>query len=360
MKTFKISLLITFSLALGFIVYGSFKKNLRNDYSTVNLQQRDIRESIFIPGNIYPAREIEVKSQISGILEEITAQIGNCVREGTPIARIKLIPNTADIERLENSINMAQIEFDAQEREYKRMKTIYENKLISESDMDIATKIFLNAKENLYSAKNQLELLQEGRIASKNISNIVTASTSGTIIDIPIEVGASVIERNNYNPGTTIAVVAEIKLFKFRALVPEQYLKNISLNDSVELSFNAYPDLSVKAFISKISSKGNPENGIMKYMMEAEFFITPDIPMLRSGYSVTAEIVLNKRKGVYSIEEKYLSYQNDSVYLYTLDKSGKMGKKKRVIIGISDGTNTEIIEGVSTDEHIITNYEIKE
>jgi HlyD family secretion protein len=320
------------------------------------VQKKDISETIFISGNVFPVKEIEIKSQISGILEEIFVHIGNYIQEDEPIASIKLVPNTADIERLESNVNIAQIEYNVQYVEYKRIKKIYENKLISQSEMDIANKNFLLAKENLNSARNQLDIMQKGHISSKNVSNIVKSSTRGTVIDLPSEIGTSVIERNNYNARTTIAIVAETNLFKFRTLVPEQYLKNISLKDSISLSFNAYPELKIKACVTKISSKGNSENGIMKYMLDAEFLITPDMPVLRSGYSATAEITLNSRRGVNAIEEKYFIYQNDSVYLY-VDVPGESPNKRNVNIGISDGIHTEIVSGIDPNEQIVTNYD---
>lgn len=341
----------------GFIVYRSFHKGMKSAYLTTNVQKRNINESIFIPGNVFPAKEIEIKSQISGFLEDIFVHIGDYLHEGSPVASVKLVPNTADIERLESNVNLAQIEFDAQNMEYQRIKRIYESKLISQSDMDVTTKNFLTAKENLNSARNQLDILQKGYIASKNISNIVKSSTQGAVIDLPGETGTSVIERNNYNAGTTIAVVAETSLFKFKALLPEQYLRHISLADTIKLSFNAYDDFTTKAVITKISSKGNSENGIMKYMLDAEFSITQDMPILRSGYSATAEIILNSHKSVTSIEEKYLLYQNDSAYLYVLTPSKKDINKRSVVTGISDGIYTEIIRNIETNEAIVTNYD---
>ena len=63
--------------------------------------------------------------------------------------------------------------------------------------------------------------------------------------------GASVIERNNFNPGTTIAVVAEMSRFRFKALVPEKYLKDIALQDTISLLFNAYDNLRTRAVVTK-------------------------------------------------------------------------------------------------------------
>jgi HlyD family secretion protein len=357
MKRIKIILIAVFASILLFLVYRNRNRSHKVYYTTVAPEQRDILETIFIPGNVFPAKEIEIKSQLSGILDEITVQIGDYIEEGTPVASIKLVPGTFDIERLESNVNTARIEYNARLTEYERAKRLYDTRTISKVEMDEYTRVYMLSGENLNSARNQLDILKKGRVSSRQISNRVTTSTAGTVIDIPLEVGASVIERNNYNPGTTVAIVAEMNLFKFRTLIAEHYLQHVSLGDTVSLTFNAYRNLVTRATVHKISSKGNPENGIMKYMLEAEFTITEDMPVLRSGYSATAEIVLNSRNKALSVEEKYIVYRNDSACLYVLGSSGKEKIMRKIIPGISDGTYTEITDGASLEDRIITNYD---
>lgn len=357
MKILKVCIILLFLSVSGFLIYRSWNKNDKSEYKTVNPVYRDINEAIYIPGNVYPAKEIEIKSQLSGILDSIYVKIGDNVKVGTDIVSIKLIPGASDMERLENNVNIAQIEYDARLSEYNMEKQLYESKMIARSEMDEYIRSYSLAKENLISAKNQLDILKLGKVVSKNISNVVQSSTTGTVIDIPLETGASVIERNSYNQGTTIAVVAETAIFKFRTLIAEQYLKYLHLGDSLSLAFNAYQNLVTKAIITKISSKGNAENGIMKYLLDAEFEITEKMPVLRSGYSATAEIVLNHKKNVLSIEDKHIACQNDSTYLYILDKNQKTVLKRNICFGVSDGVYTEIISEINANEKIVTDYD---
>jgi HlyD family secretion protein len=357
MKGIKIFLILIFLAVIGFIVFRNFNKDNKTKYIFADLQKRDINETIFIPGNVFPAKEIEVKSQLSGILEDIYVKIGDYVKVGDPVASIKLVPGTSDIERQESNVNIAQIDFDARTTEYERAKRLYQSNTIAKVEMDEYTRIYKLSEENLTSAKNQLDILKKGRVASKNISNIVISSTAGTVIDIPLDIGVSVIERNNYNPGTTVAIVAETNLFKFRTFIAEQYLEHVSFGDTVYLTFNAYQNLTTKAVVTKISSKGISENGIMKYMLDAEFAITGEMPVLRSGYSATAEIILNNCKDVLSVEEKHIVYSKDSTYLYVQDASASGKIKKTIVTGISDGIYTEILDGVTIDEKVVANHD---
>ena len=331
MKTFKIILICIFSATLAFVAFRSSLRGTKAIYETTQPQYREIKEEINISGNVFPMKEIEIKSQISGVLDKINVSIGDKVRIGDPVASIMLVPNASDMERLEYNLNTAQIEYKARLEDYKR-----EHKLLA-------------------SAQNQLNILKEGRISPETASNIVRSSISGVIIDTPLETGASVIERNNFNPGTTIAVVAEMSRFRFKALVPEKYLKDIALQDTISLLFNAYDNLRTRAVVTKISSKGNAENGIMKYMLEAEFPVSENMPVIRSGYSATANMVIKQKKHTLSIDEKYVLYENDSTYLYLLDTVTQQKTKQIINIGISDGNYVEVIKGISLKDKIVTN-----
>ena len=290
---------------------------------SVSIANRDIKEEIYIPGNVYPVKEIELKSQLSGVLDKIFVKIGDVVQEGSPVASISLVPSTLELERLENNVKMA-------EREYG------------------------TAKEQLLSAQNQLAIQKTGKVIGKSeTSNIVKSSISGTVIDLPLQEGASVIERNTLNSGITVAILAKMGEFVFRTQLAEQYLENIHLGDSISLAFNAYKDLKATAKITKISSKGTLENGIMKYTLEAEFPVNAQMPVIRSGYSATAEIILNSKKNVPSIEEKYIGYKNDSTYVWV--KNGATLEKKYIELGISDGKYTEVTKGLTTNDKIVQN-----
>lgn len=354
MKTFKIILICLFAGTLAFVFFRSSFEGKKQAYKTISVEYRDIKEDINLAGNVFPVKEIEIKPQLSGVLESIHVAIGDNVATGSPIASIMLVPNASDIERLEYNLSVAQIEYEARLEEYGREKKLFESKVIAKVEMDNYTNLYILAREKFLSAQNQLNILKEGRTSAKTASNIVKSSINGVVIDIPLEIGSSVTERNNFNPGTTIAIVAEMSQFRFKALVAEKYLINISLGDTISIQFSAYEKLRTKAIVTKISSKGNAENGVMKYMLEAEFPVSKGMPTIRSGYSATANIIIRNKKKVLSINEKYVIYENDSTFVYVLEQGKKDKMKKSVIVGVSDGEFIEIAEGVLPHESIIT------
>lgn len=358
MKVIKFFLVILFSMVLAFVAYRNFFMEKKVFHKTISIENRNIIDKIDVPGNVYPEREIEIKSQLSGILDKVQVNIGDKVDIGTPIASIKMIPNAVEIERLESSVKTTKIEYSALKADYNREKQLYEKGVIAKVEIDRYEKAYRIAKERFETAKKQLSIVKLGRVSQKKSSNVVRSSSTGTVIDIPIEKGASVIERNNFNKGTTIAVIAKTSIFRFKALLSEEYLSHLNQGDTILLSFNAYKNLKVKAVVNQISSKGQIENGIVKYIFSANFSISPNMPIIRSGYSAIANIILDKKLDVPAIEEKYVLYEKDSTYVYVLDSLSRKGKKN-IKIGLSDGTYAEIVEGLSLEDEIIVDSVIE-
>lgn len=356
MKVFNTIAVIVFLIVVGIITYNVASDSRRKYYVTTNPTRKTIENKLYIPGSVYPIKEVEIKSQLSGVLDELYVKIGDEVHQGRPIAIIRLVPNSSDIEQLENNLNITRIEYEAQKIDYERNKQLYSQRTISKVDMEASEKAYYVSEEKYHSAQNQLNILRRGYASSMDISNTVKSSTDGIIIDIPVEVGSSIIERNNYNVGTTIAVLAEMNRFIFRAQIDEQYLKYISLGTKMRLTFNAYDSLTVDAAVTKIAAKGMETTGIVKFAVDAEFDITPKMPVIRSGYSATAEVLLQQAENVLTLPEKCLTFRQDSICVYVLDSLTNKPVQQLIKTGISDGSLIEIVEGLTLNEKVITNY----
>ena len=356
MKIFNTIAVTVFLVVVGVIAYNVISDSHRKYYVTTSPSKQRVENKLFIPGSVYPIKEIEIKSQLSGVIDELFVKIGDEVHQGRPIATIRLVPNSSDIEQLENNLKITRIEYEAQKIDYERNKQLYSQRTISKVDMEASEKAYFVSEEKYRSAQNQLNILRRGYASSKDISNTVKSSTDGIIIDIPVEVGSSIIERNNYNVGTTIAVLAEMNRFIFRAQIDEQYLKYISLGTKMRLTFNAYDSLTVDAAVTKIAAKGTETTGIVKFAVDAEFDITPKMPVIRSGYSATAEALLQQAENVLTLPEKCLTFRQDSICVYVLDSLTNKPVQRLVKTGISDGSLIEIVEGLTLNEKVITNY----
>ena len=349
-KTGNLAITIILIAVVGFIILENIDFSKKS--ATVSTDEpfvTTIEQKRFVPGNLYPLTEIDIKSQISGTLEKVFVKIGDKVKIGDNIAQVKLIPDPSNLERAKSNFNAAKINYENEKKVYERNEKLFNEKVIPAVEYDEHKRVLEVSREQYLSAQNQLSLILDGTIRDADISNIIKATASGTIIDLPLKEGSSVIERNNFNAGTTIATVADIDTFIFRGKVNERDMKYLHIGMYLTLNLNAYKNQKKEANLYKISAKGIEEQGIMKYYIEAKFSMINDTLEIRSGFSANAELILQKRENVLSIKEKYLQFQNDSAYLNVIRTDGNE-EKRFITTGLSDGINIEIIEGIKENE----------
>ena len=183
------------------------------------------------------------------------------------------------------------------------------------------------------------------------------------ILNIPVKVGNSVIQSNNFNDGTTIATIANMKDLIFVGKVDETEIGKIKVNDPVILSIGAMQDAKLSAKLEYIAPKGTTESGTTLFEIKAAIDPTEENTLIRSGYSANGEIIVQKADSVLAVPEYCVEYQNDSTFVYVETEKQEKGKsnfeKKPVKIGISDGFFVQIIEGINKETKIKGNI-IKE
>lgn len=335
---------------VGLIIWKHSKSedkvsNLKNEHPFI----ATIEQKRVIPGNLYPLTEIEVKSTVSGTLDTIFVKVGDKVKIGDRIAQIKLVPDPSKLELAKTNYKVAEIGYENQKKIFSRYKKLYDTQVITSAEFEEYQRTFSLSKEEFQSAQNQLMIAREGYVRNADVSNVVKATASGTIIDLPIKQGTSVTERNNFNNGTTLASIAQLETFVFKGKVNESDVAYMHLGMEFTLGFNAFKDQVRKAVLNKISAKGTEEQGVMKYYIEGYLNLTNDSLLIRSGYSANAEIVLQRHGNILAIKEEYLQFQNDSTYVTLLTNSGQE-KKRFVTTGLSDGINIEIKAGLKKDD----------
>lgn len=334
-------------LCAGAIIFSELESEKQIKLSqTITPQTATIIQKHVISGNLYPIKEIDVKSSIPGILETYYVQIGDNVKPGDKIAKIKITTEPSQVERAKSSLKTAEFTFNKEKLDYERDKKLFDQQMISQSDFENVTKNYLISKEQYEYAKNQLYLLEQGFIPSSNISNVVLATASGTIIDLPLEEGIPVVERNNFRDGTTVATVARLDSFLFRGKIIEDDVLALRKGMPLKVIPASMIDYSTDAVVRKISPKGYWDHGTMKYDVEATFML-PDSIHIYSGFNATAEFILKEKANVLTVLESSLRFRNDSIFVELLT-DGKF-EMKYIETGISDRINIEVLKGL--DQH---------
>lgn len=359
-KIFKtIMWIIVVGIFVGTLVFLASKTRKKPVvYNVEKPEKINIVKKTIATGSVLPRKEIKIKPQISGIVQEIMLEPGEKVKEGQVIARIKVIPDMLNLNSAESQVKQSKLKFENEKIKFERQKQLFDKKVISESEFQNAELTFNTAKENLSNAENSLEIIKKGvNKKSKTASNTLIRSTiSGMVLDIPIKEGNSVIQSNNFNDGTTIAIVADMNDMIFVGKVDETEVGKIVENMPLELTVGALENVKFDANLEYISPKGIEENGAIQFEIKAKVKLQKN-KFIRSGYSANADIVLEKRDSVMGISEGLITFSGDTAFVNLLVSTDtnvvpQEFKKQKIEIGLSDGLKVEVISGLNWDDQI--------
>jgi HlyD family secretion protein len=345
-----LALVGSFVWTIWFLYNKSQKPTVVFDTKTPSYQT--IVQKTVATGAVIPRREVFIKPQVSGIIDQIFVEAGKMINKGDVIARVRIIPNMVSLNEAESRVNRAQISFDQARVDFERYKALFNEKVVSPAEFQPYQINMRNAQEELNTAKNNLDLIREGvSRATGSVSNTLIRSTiNGMVLDVPVKEGFSVIEANNFNEGTTIASVADMGEMIFEGKVDESEVGKIKKGMELELTVGAIDNKKFNAKLEYIAPKGVEENGAIQFQIRAAVSVD-NSEFLRAGYSANADIILDKKEKVLSIPESLLQFSGDSTFVEVEQGAGQW-KKVMIKTGISDGINIQIVDGVQEKDKI--------
>lgn len=349
---FGVAIIVIFIWTIVFLYNRSKAKPVI--YKTESPFISNIVKKTVATGSIIPRKEIEIKPQVSGIIQKIYVEPGNKVKKGDLIAKVKVIPNMISLNNAENRLNRAKISFSDAEKIYKRQKQLFNDGVIAESEFQKNELSYLNSKEELDAAGNNYQIIKDGvsKKEGQATNTLVRSTINGTILDVPVEEGNSVIESNTFNSGTTIATVANLGEMIFEGKIDEAEVGKLHVNMPLLLTVGALEDAKFDAKLEYISPKGVVENGAVQFDIKAKVNLQDSL-FIRAGYSANADIVLEKKDSILVIPESLLSFRknSDSAYVEVQTKPQEF-KQQDIKLGLSDGINIEVLSGLTKKDKI--------
>ncbi len=354
-KTVKIILIIVAIILLAFVLKYFKDSNSKDvvDYKVEAPFYTSINTKAVATGKLNPEEEIELKPQISGIVDEIFVEEGDLVKKGDLVAKIRVVPNEQSLVSAKSRIASARLSFDNTKVLYNRNKTLFDKGVISVQDFENSELSFNQAKESLVQAQNDYQIIKRGSISGGNSANTnIIAQIAGTILEIPVREGDQVIQSNNFNAGTTIATIADMSLMIFEGKVDEAEVGKLKEGKEIKVILGAINDKEFPAKLTFVAPKGKEENGAVQFTIKANVVID-STTNVRAGYSANAEIDIESKDSVLAIREALLQYNRitEKPFVEILDGDNKF-KKENVKIGLSDGINVEITEGVKEGDQV--------
>ncbi len=347
-------------LVLGALWAAAFfiKSNSKSaiTYETQKPFISDIEKKTVVTGSVVPEDEVEIKPQITGIIEKIYLKEGTKVMAGDLIAKIKIIPNEQSMNQAKGRVRNAEIALNNTKIEYNRNKELFDKGVISSQDFNTRQLQFDQANQELQNANIDYQIIRKGSAGGSSAANTdIRATVEGTLLEIPVREGDQVIQSNNFNDGTTIASIADLSKMIFEGKVDEGEVGKLVVGIPLKISLGALEGVELDAKLKFIAPKGIEETGAVQFKIEGDVEVSDDI-FIRAGYSANASIVIEKKDDILVISEALLQFDKDTSKPYVEVAKGAIEEqkfeRKDIEIGISDGVNAEIISGLTESDEV--------
>lgn len=331
---------------------------------------QDLEDKVMATGKIVPREEIEIKPNLSGIIDKILVKEGDHVSAGELVATLKIVPNISQVNAAQQELQNARIQIsntqanlNNQQQQFLMQQKLYNQGVISKQEfltsqqqLQNLQNQLRNAQQQLQTAKRNLEIAKTG--VASGLQNLATtqirSKASGTVLEVPVKVGSQVIEANAFNAGTTICSVADLNSLIFEGKIDEAQAGKIKEGMGMNIIIGALQNKSFSGKVTMIAPKGKDENGTIKFPIEGDVF-NPNNEYIRAGFSANGEIVLSSQKNALLLDESLIQYDKkngkDVPFVEVKQPNGSF-KKVNVKLGASDGINVQILSGLTKDSEV--------
>ncbi|WP_405292563.1 efflux RND transporter periplasmic adaptor subunit [Algibacter sp. Ld11] len=354
-KTVKIIAVIVVILLLALVLKYFKDANSKGieEFKVESPFYTSINTKAVATGKLNPEEEIELKPQIPGIVDKILVEEGDKVKKGDLIATIRVVPNEQSLVSASSRISSTKLSFENSKVLYNRNKALFEKGVISKQDFENSELGYNQAKETYGQAQNDYQIIKQGSISGGSSANTnIVAQIPGTILEIPVREGDQVIQSNNFNAGTTIATIADMSLMIFEGKVDEAEVGKLKEGKVIKVVLGAIANKEFPAKLTFVAPKGIEENGAVQFTIKADVEID-STTNIRAGYSANAEIDIEAKDSVLAIREALLQYNRITEKPFVeISEGDNKYRKENVELGLSDGINVEILEGVKEGDKI--------
>ena len=340
-------------------------------YKKQEVAAATLEVSIEASGIIEAISSIEIKSKASGEVLFLGAEVGDSVEKGSIIGQIDQRTPTNILNQSKSDLEAAKVRLENAKSQYERGTELHANGSISDKAFEDIQENFAQAKSTLVRTEVSYE---NAKIALDD--TIVRSPISGTIISRPVEVGQVISSPTSaVGGGTLLMTMADLSKVRVRALVDEIDVGKVSIGQTVSIKVAAYRDKEFFGTVSKVEPLAKIEQNVTTFPVLIDIDNKENLLLLGMNTDVVIEILnkdvsmsapsmsLRTRKDIYSAanilnipkEEVDIFLKNkvegENFNKFIVIKDGNKGPALTwVQIGVSDLSNVEILDGLSTGD----------
>ena len=369
MKTKKIILIavaVVMVAGAGIWFFAGSPAKHKVTYATVTVSKGDISNSVTATGTIEPVTEVEVGTQVSGIIDKIYVDYNSTVTKGQLIAEMDRATLQSELASQQATYDGAKAEYEYQKKNYERSKGLHEKSLISDTDFEQALYNYQKAKSSYDSSKASLAK------AERNLSYAtITSPIDGVVISRDVEAGQTV--ASGFETPTLFTIAADLTQMQVVADVDEADIGGVEEGQRASFTVDAYPNDTFDGVVTQIrlgdASSTNSTSSSSSTVVTYEVVISAHNPdqKLKPRLTANVTIYILDKKDVLSVPNKALRFvpakpligANAIVKdcegehkLWT--REGMTFTAHPVEVGISNGISTEIISGIAEGTKVVS------
>lgn len=343
-------------------LFSGGKEEKQISFSFEKAAPANIQIGVTATGTIEPVTSVTVGTQVSGIVSRMYVDYNSVVKKGQVIAELDKTNLTSELNTAKANLASAQSSLNYETDNFKRYKTLYSKGLVSSDEYESAKLSYEKALQTVVSQKEQLTKAQTNLGYAT-----ITSPIDGVVLSKAVEEGQTVAA--SFNTPELFSIAKDLKDMRVIADIDEADIGEVKEGENVKFTVDAFPNDTFEGVVTQVRQEATTTNNVVTYEVVIS---APNADLkLKPGLTANVTIFTAEKNNVLSVPSKALRYTptvetigkkykiqdcNGKNKVWTLE--GNVLKAHAVQIGISDGSHTEIISGISNGVQVIT--ELKE
>lgn len=362
-------------VAVVIFLFSQRKPKEEISFETVKVETGNIQNSITATGTIEPVTSVSVGTQVSGIVSKLYVDYNSVVRKGQVIAELDKTNLLSELSSAQSNLESARSEYQSQvstlnyqKANYQRYTNLFNKGLVSADDYETARLSYLTACEAVDKAKAQIGVMEQNVAKAKtNLGYAtITSPIDGVVLSKSVEEGQTVAA--SFSTPELFTIAKDLTNMQVVADVDEADIGNVKEGERVTFTVDAYPDDTFTGRVMQVRQEATTNNNVVTYEVVIS---APNSDLkLKPGLTASVTIYTSEKTGVTCVPSKALRFTptketvgnrkivdvNAKNKVWVLKEGSIVARK--VSVGMTDGIKTQILDGVSPGESIISDIKV--
>jgi HlyD family secretion protein len=334
---------------------------------TAKAERTTMINSITATGTVEPVVKVEVGTQVSGIISRLYVDYNDVVKRGQLLAEMDKVNLEAELVSKEADLAASKSQFEYQEKNYNRIRTLHEKRLVSDSEYETATYNYIQAKSSYDRLRSDMIKVR------RNLEYaIITSPIDGVVIMRAVEEGQTVAA--GFSTPTLFTIANDLTQMRVIANVDEADIGEVAEGQNVTFTVDAYPDDTFEGKVTQVRLEATVTANVVTYSV----VISAHNPHLKLKPGLTASVSIRtmERSGALAVPYKALRFIPDAKALAAMRiqteeaaepepgkklvwmKNGNLLTPRHIVTGASTLASIEVIDGMAEGDEVVTGIEL--